>query len=229
MFSEIDWVSLTVALLALWITFADYRRNNYVIVRVIECSCSHPQSIHENREQPFHHFRILVRNHGLPLYGLSAALKFTGENGAGTFTLHLKKAGETNGLRDECARGMIAEFYWKSYQLDDTDLGVLLILKDLAKQHARLCLYSGGYFACDFRVGGVMDRLKALWNRFAFKVNSPLKREVGRDVNGVPIVRHYEVAPRFLNRSWALNNFVEALRRDFAKKANVGGPDSRTG
>lgn len=160
MFSEIDWVSLIVALLALWITFADYRRNNYVIVRIIECSCSHPHTVHENQERPFHHFRVLVRNHGIPLYGVSAALRFTDENGAGTFTLPLKKAGDKSEVRDEFGRGMIAEFYWKSYQLDDTDLGFLLSLKDSAKQFSRLCLYSGGYFACDFRIGDVMDRLR---------------------------------------------------------------------
>ena len=229
MFSEIDWVSLTIALLALWIAFADYRRNNYVIVKVMECSCSHPQSINENQQRPFHHFRVLVRNHGIPLYGLSAALKFTDEHGAGTFTLPLRRAGDKEELRNECGRGMIAEFYWKSYQLDDSDLGFLLSLKDVAKQHARLCLYSGGYFARAFRIGGSVERLKALWNKLAFKVNYPLQREVGRDAMGVSIVRRYEVCPRFLDISWTLNNVIEALRRDFRRRTDVRGPDKRTG
>lgn len=215
---QIDPLSFIVALLALWIAWADYRRNNYVIVNVIECQCSHPMKMDENKGQLFHHFRVLIRNHGLPLYGVMAILSFNDEHG-GSVAIPLKKAGERNGTHDEFARGMVAEFYFKSYELNKASLACLLLLKNMRKQDAHLRLYSSGYFARDIRIGGFVEWTKSIWNVVAYQLNRPFKRTVTKDEAGRPVKKHYNPFRQFVNISWALRNFIEKLSREAGKNS----------
>src|SRR5438552_11719246 len=116
---DLSWITapLIIALVALWLAYSNYRRNNFAIIRVRDCACSYTQSIHENRGQPFYHFRLVIQNLGIPLHNLRMSLSFSGKDGAGRLTFPLK-ASEESALREgEFAKGMITDFSLKSFQL----------------------------------------------------------------------------------------------------------------
>src|SRR5437660_4987039 len=73
--------SLIVALLALWIAFSNYRRNNFVVLRVRDYGCSYPQSVRENDCQPFCQLRVVIQNLGIPLHNLHMSLCFSSRDG----------------------------------------------------------------------------------------------------------------------------------------------------
>lgn len=140
------------------------------------------------------------------------ALVFRGKDGSGTMTFPLRRKGEAGDGRDQLAKGMIAEFFLKSHQLSVHDGMFLSSLEDLALQDARLCLYSDGYFATEWRLCTFWDRLKEKWNRFALRINFKTLREVGKNNAGEPVVKQYRILPTFRVLGAHLRQFIAGLR-----------------
>src|SRR5579862_4306884 len=89
---DFSWFNLSfvVSLLAIWIAFSDYRRNNFAIIRVRESSWCFTRSIEENATQPFYYLKIVIQNLGIPLYKPNLTLSFSNKDGAGRVSFPLK-------------------------------------------------------------------------------------------------------------------------------------------
>jgi hypothetical protein len=133
----VDWLALTVALVAILYTLRESRRNNSVWLSIEDCVSDGSQSVHENNCQYFHRFTVRIRNNGIPLYGLSAAICFRGADGSGTLTCPIRRK-QLAGDRDEFGKGMIAEFQFKSYEMSRMERAFLTSLESARKQDATL-------------------------------------------------------------------------------------------
>src|SRR4051812_17099698 len=85
----IELAALAVALVAVWFTILESRRNNSVVVKVRECGASYRAAIRENQGKPFHELRIVLQNCGLSLHAMRVQLKFYRENDGGTYVIEL--------------------------------------------------------------------------------------------------------------------------------------------
>jgi hypothetical protein len=189
MFSSVDW-SLVIALLALIIAIREIRRNNNIIVKIMDCSCGYKQSVRENNAQEFYYFKIIIQNKGVNLYSPKMSLLFRHEKG-GTFTLPLKQENQKKYSVETFAKGMITIFNLKSYEMNKHSMDSLIDLKNARKQDARLCLYSQNYFASSFRIDNWLDIVKQKWNKVAFKLSVNLKK--GENYEGMDIVKKYQL------------------------------------
>jgi hypothetical protein len=211
---DINWniITLIIALLALWVAYADYRRNNFTIIRLRDCTCSYTQSIDENACQTFCHFRIIIQNLGIPLHDVHMSLSFSGKDGSGRLNLPLK-ASEQITVPGQFAKGMIAAFSLKSHQLDKGGVAFLTALEDAKKQAASLCLYSDGFLVWECRLDSFWIPVQRFWNRLAGKVNYLIKTRKGTNAEGVPIVKYYTLLPKFIVPSQRVLELARYMRK----------------
>ncbi|MCI0335845.1 MAG: hypothetical protein L0228_21770 [Planctomycetes bacterium] len=177
-----DWVNIVAmatGLAAIWYTIRESRQNNKVLLKIRKYEASGHQSVNENNCQPFRVLKILIENRGIPLHSIQAAFSFSHPQHPGRYTFPLKRR-KLSGDRDEFAKGMVVEFGFKSYELDQGDRGFLKILEDSSCWDATLCIYSQDYLAKEFRINGVIDNLKSRWNRFAYRFNNLFTRDITR-------------------------------------------------
>jgi len=212
---EINWnaITLIIALLALWVAYADYRRNNLAIIRVRDCACSYAQSVDENARQTFCHFQMIIQNLGIPLHNIHMSLSFSGKDGAGRLSLPLKASERVVAREGQFAKGMITAFAVKSYQLDKFEVTFLAALEDARKQAASLCLYSDGFLVWEYRLDSVWLPVKCFWNRLAGKVNYLAKRQKGTNAQGAPIMQFYTLLPTFMLPSQSVMQLTKYLRK----------------
>lgn len=218
-----DWSwlnpSLVVAVLALWIARANYRRSNYAVVRLRDCSISYRTlDLHRVQAEPrlYGQLRVVIQNLGIPLHNLQMCLCYTGKDGSGQFTLPLRATGKSNVREGQFAKGMMTEFSLSSHELDRGDVTFLLALQDTRKQSATLCLYADGYLAWEYQLNGVLDPIKRRWNRLASKVNRRATRRTGTNAQGQPIIRQYTVLPAFAMHAWNVQRFADDIRKEHA-------------
>lgn len=170
---------LAVALVAIWFTVRESRRNNSPVLSIKECQSSfHCESMDENNRQPFDAFTIVIQNHGIALHDVKVALWFRDLPEYGSIRLDLDSADE--GEHPQFARGMVAKFVMKSYLLDSWGKGMLHRLRDPVEQRAEIHVYSQGYLAYSFKAWSLAERLREKWNRLAVRVNYKLYYEIGK-------------------------------------------------
>jgi hypothetical protein len=174
-----DPIAFLTSLFAVWFAWHESRKNNTVLLKIVDVQCTGRQAINENHCQPFMEFRVLIRNQGIALYDPQLALGYTEQSGFGSMTVPLKRRTKRTGEISQFARGMIAEFGFKTYEMDEHDFHMLNALKDVADQKARLTLFSQGFVAKVFHAGRWRDRLAQRWNSLAFRLNSKFDRKVG--------------------------------------------------
>jgi hypothetical protein len=207
----ISAVSGISALCAVCITWRDFRRNSSPVLKLERCAHSGVESLYENNGKLFSEFQVRLRNQGLPLHRMTVALVFTGERGLGQFSSRLRN--RSAGLEDSVfAKGMVAEFSLKSYELDKDGREFLSCLRDARKQKAKLCVYSERYLAAAFPLAGWLEELKIYWNRWAWRFNGLFDRK-GADERGKPWVQTYQILPVF-RTPW---RDVELFTRDSAR------------
>jgi len=176
---DFDPASFVLALFAIWLAIHESRKSNKVILTIRECRHSRQTSINENAAQGFFQFTVLLVNHGISLHDLEVLLVFTGESGVDRWTIPMRNVNASRGTHNEFAKGMIADFRLKSYQMSQGDIDCLQTVKDPTRQNAWLHIR-----------GGYRDRLRSMWNTVAFKIN-------GQFVTTQPGIRRSpEVAPR---------------------------------
>jgi hypothetical protein len=210
----IDYIALIVALWALWYTIRESHHNNNVVLKILEFQASYRQATEENRGQPFHLVKLLIRNHGISLHNLRVILAYdaTINRGGGSISVQFSHKPLPDG--SEFAKGMVAEFVLKSYELEKHEIEMLKLIKNPSKQHAKLCIYSQNYLAYQIRIGGMIDYLKSKWNSFAFSVNRMLTSKIGTSDDGIPVIRTFKILPTFIAREQNLANFLEGISED---------------
>lgn len=208
-FWSID-LSFIIALVALFYSIREIKRNNDIIVKIKECSCKFVHSIDENNGQPFSCFKITIQNKGINLYSPKMCLSFVHEKG-GTFSTPLKQEIHSNFPVETFSKGMITTFYFKTYELTKSDLHFLGILKNTRKQDACLCLYSQTYLSVKFPVRSISDRMKQRWNLLSWKLS--FKRKKGTNWEGADIVKYYRL-PTFQTYGDKLDYFIKSYLDD---------------
>lgn len=209
---DFSWVTptLVVALLALWIAFFNYRRNNHVVVQILHCESASTHGIRDRYQL----FRVLLRNLGIPLHDISMHLSFTGPDGSGDATTPLHARDGTRIIAGQFAKGMMAEFEFRTDRMDDREPDFLEMLRDLRTQSARLDLAAGGYRATSFKLHSWTLPLKARWNWFAHRLEDRLSYTVQREPPLPPLIRHRLTLPRFELPGYRLLYFIRNLRID---------------
>lgn len=205
----IDLIALFLSFVAIWYTIRESRRNNSVVLRIKDCKSTFSSTgPGENVRKTF---SIIVRNEGISLHNVEANLIFVPSNGHGRINMVVKRRRPSKGT-DEFARGMVAEFYLDSTELDEVGHYFIEELKDLKKQDVNLCIFSQGYLAKEFRIGGRIDRLKLKWNHYSYRFNSLFDRRKPLP-DGSPILYTYNVVPKFVTLGWHLESFCKWVRR----------------
>ena len=177
MFS-VDLVASILAIIALVFAIRVERRNTMPGAKLICCDGhTSGMSVAENRGQPFHEFRVRIRNVGIALHNTTAHLVFNDAGDVSVFSSQMRRLTEIPGDHEEFAKGMIAEFAIKSYDLDPSWVARLLELTDPHKQRARIVLKSQGFDAVVLPIGGRIEKLRGTWNRWAFKINQRFWRK----------------------------------------------------
>ena len=201
--------ALIIASIALCITCFELRRNHKVVVKIKKVS-GHYTTSYENNKKTFSELNIIIENKGIVLFNPELFLSFNSldiRGGLISFALNREKPSITS--NDDFARGMIAEYYLKSYKLEEDEKALLKKLKDPAKQRPRLCLYSQGYLVKVFKYNKFIELLKTKWNSLSFKINLKFNKEIGKNLEGMPIIRSRKILPRFgVIISWAVMNFI---------------------
>jgi len=202
-----------VAVTALWFALYELRSNNNVILRIDECHGSEVTDLDENHGKTFAELSIVIRNRGLCLHDLAASLSFCGEWGAGHLNFPLTRIGRKADSHDEFSRGMVATFTLKSYELDLGDIHMLQGLGSPRERDATLNIWSQGFLAKQFRIGGLRDRLAQRWNRTAYSFNHVFERRTGTNPEGMPVVKMPEIIPYRPTVERQVVNFIVSLER----------------
>ena len=217
MHSMLEISSFIIAVVAIIYTILESRRNNKVIVRIINVSNSYCIRENENSEKPFNHFLIILKSYGLPLHNMEAKLVFSVEN-YGTKSFSLSCADNIEQI-NEFQKGMISEYHLKSYDLDERGIAMLADLKDPFNQKAKLNLYSQGYLALSIRIGRIKDQLKSKWNKVAFGTD----KIIGRIIIG----KNYDISqkpdgylPKFNPTSKHILDFIRGASQDLSHSQN---------
>jgi hypothetical protein len=169
--------------------------------------CSYTTSF-ENGGKPFYVLKCRLQNRGMPLYNPSIALGFHGSYGGGYTTLSFRN--QLDDLPDDkmFARGMIAEFYIKSYEMDWGYITSFSGLQDFEKQAPELLLYSQRYVCKRFGAGDWKDQVKGMWNKIALKWNLYNEYRVGTNPEGLPIMKTSWKLPYLAVLDFDLKNFI---------------------
>ena len=229
----IDPVAFAVALMAIWFTWKESRRNNTVILKVRECKGSFVRHITRG---DFELFEVWIQNRGISLFNVAVSLGFREKDGSGWLNCPLHSGYKEPGPEiveavtippehhtyfaeyPEFARGMVGKFYLNSKEEGPGAERFLRLLDDPGKQEARLTVYAQDYLAYSFRIGGFGDRVKATWNRFACWFNNLFKHSHGLSPApsppGTQIIHIPEILPKFVTLDRGIMSFIKSLGRN---------------
>jgi hypothetical protein len=207
----VDMAALATAVVSIWIAIREVRLNNTVAITVEDASESTRRVYGFNNEQPFHEFRVLIRNRGVTLHGVKARIEFAAAlPQTGWLAIPLTPNGEVVG-DGQFARGMIAEFRWRSCDVDATDTQMLKALKNSREQNAVVRIYSQNYLAWTKRVAGVVpDCLKYL-NRWLHLANRQSLYSIGKSTRGGKVYAYRYRLPTFVDIETPLKRFIESI------------------
>jgi len=207
----ISAVSALSALLAVCLAWRGLRLSNTTVVKIDEVRASFTQCLGENNEEPFGQLTVLIRNKGLALHSMTAALTLKDLERFGQFRIELRRR-DAPSEPGVFAKGMVAEMGLKGYELDDMTRSVLGGVTSPHEHDASICVYSQGYLTAKFKLYGRLDSLKMKWNGLAFKFNRLFDRQVGRNEQGTPVVKTYTILPTFEVWSFQLESFLRFLQ-----------------
>jgi hypothetical protein len=216
----VDWLALMVALISIWITFREVRRNNAVCLEIVSCECKSTQSANENGCVPFSQFTIQLRNKGIALHSISMRLGFRGLDGSGLFSFPLIRS-KLTGDRDEFSRGMIAEFYLKSYQLKQKEVAFIKMLVDSRKQDAVFNVYSQDFCCYRIPINTKRATIARFWNHCAVWVNLRFTRNLRKTPDGLPLLYTPTILPLFRADLKKLDEFISDLRHESPNASNT--------
>src|SRR4051812_37839111 len=114
MTSQVPWIALSVSVFALFLAYNNYRLSHTVVVEVFRCEASCVTSIYEGT---YYHFTIYLRNIGIPLHDVGMSLCYRPPSTGGTATLPMQTRDNHARREGQFAKGMIAEFTFRSDRL----------------------------------------------------------------------------------------------------------------
>jgi len=217
----ISAVSALSALAAVLITWRGLELSNSVVLSLEDCQASFPMSVYENDGQQFAEFRVVLRNHGLPLYSMRTLLVLLELASFGRVSVGLERRNEAS-EHDVFSKGMVAELSIKSYELDETTCSLLAKAGTAKKHRPRLRVESQGYLVQELPLWGLFDSVKIRWNELAFRLNSLFERQVGQNERGVPMVKSHEILPTFTIASFQLECFLRYVREHCTAAEGAG-------
>ena len=219
-----DPIAFCAALFAVVFAYRESRRNNEVILKLRDCSAYHTESVDE---EAHYEFRMLIQNCGRPLHDLSLNLTFTGKRGAGRSHFLIPMRTGQPKFSGEFAKGMFAEFVLRTDRMDGNDFNFLGMLEDPRRQAATICVFSQRYFAKAFPIGGLRDRMKYKWGNWAGKVNGALRRVVGTNPEGHPIIKTPHILPIPVVLLTPVRNFLSFCRDEARKRSDWQAPKTK--
>lgn len=221
---ELGWPapSLIVALLAAWIAYSNYRRSNYVIVRVLASEFSTSCDWKEGQKTEF---KVVIQNVGIPIHNLQMVLGFNGPGYSGWCTVPMRANG-TDGTREgQFAKGAIVAFSLFVEQLDLAGQLFLSTFDEIGMKTAALTLYADKYRVWEHRLYGFRRKFKRLWNRMGDRVNHRLVRKIGTGAFKNGVYKSYTILPALVDPAQKLWEFS----RHVPKPAPPSRPSVLTG
>jgi hypothetical protein len=181
----LDWSSLTpavviaigslvIACCSFIITFFNYCRSNYAVIRVLASENSGGAAAGRGR---YNEFRIVIQNFGIPLHNIGMSLQYS-PDGFGWLNFLLKTRDKKVIREGQFAKGAITEFVIATDYFDDNDDAFIRSLNDLKSQRARLILHADQYRMWSYNLHDRLWWLKRRWNRFAGRLNIRMMRTV---------------------------------------------------
>lgn len=167
-----DWIAVFIALLALYFTIRESRRNGCAILSVTACRWETRMGRAVATDGMESLLILRVRNLGAPLSGFGAAIDFNSPEG-GSF--HIPFRIEPSPGPAVFMRGMEVECVMSNLR-DASNLVCLDLLRSVRDQRTFVSFYAGGYLVHRRRVGGWVDRVAEVWNRFAYQINRRFDR-----------------------------------------------------
>jgi hypothetical protein len=219
-----DPAALLTALIAILFTYRESRRNNSVVLRIERCQYESTYSPKRSNGEADRRLSLLIRNLGISLHDPSVTLNFRERRGYSRCNIVFSRANEPSEGRDEMSKGMIAEFALKTADRLGIQSGLLFELEDPTAQNVWISVYSQGYLAKRFRVGGLRDRLVSRWNSLAFRVNQLFIRRVRANERGEEAIKTPMVLPTFIALEPAMMLFVNSLRRSHENGTQKSSP-----
>jgi len=217
----VDPIAFAVALVAIWFTWKETRRNNRPILKVLKCDGSSTMSV-ESQGKLIHNLEVWIQNRGISLYGVRVVLNFREKDGMGQINCDLQRSSVYDKDCPEFARGMVGAFCLKSNPLIPGDNLFFRMLDNPTKQHACLNVYAQNYLAYSIRIGGFLERAKLKWNRIANWFNGLFTHKHGTSQDGYPMIHIPTILPRFVIIEPQIIYFLrEVLRTSEKAKAEL--------
>jgi hypothetical protein len=203
------------------IAITEFRRNHTVALRIKDVATSGVQTIDENSRQYFSELRILIQNIGISLHDVNVALSFQSPGGTGVITTPLQRFGPYSKLPIDCkgefAKGMLADFRFKSYLMRPDEKQILSLLKNPIKQDATLLIFAQGYLVKQFRIGTGRDLIAKRWNEFTWRINAMFDKHVTPAGSKKTILVTGKVLPKMP----AIGREVEIFLRGIASEVHT--------
>jgi hypothetical protein len=169
-------VTAVAALVAAGVAYRESRRNNNVMVKMRSCVFDRIES----GTGIWGEFSIVLQNRGIPLHDVHVRVTFEGKLGWRVRHICLMQTPEEEELLGgEFGKGMIAEFAFYVGQMGRSRGAIVRELKDPIKQKARVEVWSQGFVAKTYEVGGRVDRLRGWWLRGVATIRDRWRKHMG--------------------------------------------------
>jgi hypothetical protein len=186
----LDVAAVVIAVASITVAIIETRRNNRTSLSLLDAVTSMRGAVNENDGKWFHELSLVLRNNGLPLHDVKAAITFAGiPPNTGTCSIGLREKESTQGKR-ELGKGMIVTYRLRSYDLDETTIAMLRRLQSPRRQHAALRIYSQDYLAYSISIGGWWDKWADYMNQWIHLVNRCTMRRIGKTHESHDVVEH---------------------------------------
>lgn len=158
--SIVEWCAFVVSLVAIAFTWAESRRNNRAIARVVRSSAGW----HEDHEGQRHELHVTVRSCGLPLIQPTLKISFRhhGDPAVNTLTMPTDAYAP---YPDHLTRGMERTWTFRTDRLKDGDGAMLDWLDHPLTRDVQLEVLSQGNSVLRIRINSLSQRARhVLWN-----------------------------------------------------------------
>jgi hypothetical protein len=204
--------SLLVALVAVWFTIKESRRNSVPIIAVKDCTAS---GHFDRNETGWWDLVLKIENQGITLHDIAVKLAYRGDASdgqCGSYEIELSR--RTTDRPSAFQRGMIDEFDIDTRKYK-TGPSFFKFLSDPVKQRAEFRIYSQGHHAFTLPAWSLWQRFVCRWNSYAIRFNYRRSWKVGTNREGIDRIH----IPNYLPQCgggvlWPLMSFKRHAFRD---------------
>jgi hypothetical protein len=165
--------AIVISLLALWVSWSNYRRGNTAILKIVRLETSGCSAIDVNNRQPYSVFTVVIKNVGIPLKNPLVVL--SGFTRAGTVHIPLRQMYDDKPIEagGSLEKGMFGIFALRSFELHPGQRAMIAALADREVEDASIKIASNGFAVASFRLRdrAPIRALKKRWNDWSFGIN----------------------------------------------------------